>query len=147
MNAIVPVFVITALWDVVLRLMATGYLHMLGVERMRWVRVLRPYFARHTLLAAASIAGIVGAVTLPIIVATNPYPQSQLRSLLWVALISALVGQMMRYSGLFPHLKRYYYDTLGFAYSFTTDAFSGVVVAVTYHLLVARHLAVGKNGV
>jgi hypothetical protein len=134
----VIVFLITAAWDVILRWMAEGYITLFGVERMKWVRVLKPYFAAHSLLAAALIAGFVGAVTYPIITRFNPSPDSRAVTSLWILLVSGAIGQMMRYSGLFPHLKRHYYDELGFAYSFLTDAFSGAVVAVTYNALPLR---------
>ena len=41
----------------------------------------------------------------------------------------------MRYSGLFPILNKYYYEPLGFTYSFITDGMSGVIVAITLFLL------------
>ena len=132
---VIAVFIITAVWDIVLRLMVTDRLTMFGVENMKWVRVLKPYFEHHTLLAAALIAGFVGAVTHPLIVWTTPFtPRQRVGYGVWVALISGLVGIPMRQSGLFPLLKKHYYDKLGFAYSFATDAMSGVVVAATFAL-------------
>jgi len=41
----------------------------------------------------------------------------------------------MRHSGLFPLLNKYYYEPLGFRYSFITDSMSGVVVAITLFLI------------
>ena len=133
------IFVITAAWDLILRWMAEGRLHLFGIEDMKWVRVLTPYFEEHTPLAAALIAGFVGACTYPLIVHTNPFSEHRvLMSTVWVALVSGLVGIPMRYSGLFPHLKKYYYDELGPTYSFMTDAMSGVVVAGTYVTIMRR---------
>jgi hypothetical protein len=129
---LVGAFVVTAAWDVVLRLFAERRVRFLGIEDWRWVVTLRPYFEAHTVLAAALIAGFVGAVAYALIAAT---PGSSTWSLLpylaWVTLVSGVVGIPMRHSGLFPHLKRHYYDELGFGYSFATDAFSGVVVCAT----------------
>lgn len=135
-QTVIIVFFITALWDVVLRYVAMGSIPLLGIERMRWVTNLKPYFQQHTLLAAALIAGFVGAVTLPLITLTKPSDwNSKVLSLVWVALVSGVVGVLMRYSGLFPYLTKYYYDTVPHWYSFLSDANSGVVVAVTYHVL------------
>jgi hypothetical protein len=138
-KTVVIVFLITAAWDVALRFLAQGDVRAFGVERMRWVLNLRPYFEQHTLLSAALVAGFVGAVTLPLITATNPFRESRrIASLGWVALVSGAVGFPMKHSGLFPHLKRHYYDPVPAWYSFLTDAFSGVVVAATYHALLRR---------
>lgn len=143
-HAIVYVFVITALWDVVLRFLAEGKFTALGVEKMKWVVVLKEYFEAHTLLAAALIAGFVGAFTLVAVDYTvpraiNAYHYSsidvQLYYVAFVALVSGLIGFPMKYSGLFPELKKYYYDRLGTVYSFMSDAFSGIVVTVTYGVI------------
>ncbi len=133
-KTLIYVFFITAAWDVVLRMLSLHRIAFMGVENMAWVKNLRPYFEHHTVLSAALIAGFVGAVTLPIITTTNPF-RRQFPSLLWVALISALVGLPMRYSGLFPYLTMYYYEPVPTWYSMLSDANSGVVVALTYHAL------------
>ena len=82
-KTVVIVFLITAAWDVALRFLAQGDVRAFGVERMRWVLNLRPYFEQHTLLSAALVAGFVGAVTLPLITVsatpTKP-PQSMTTS-------------------------------------------------------------------
>ena len=74
---------------------------------------LREYFEQHTPLAAALIAGFVGAVTYAIIYATysgnsspNPF------NFLVIFCISALIGIPIRWSGLFPHLDKYYYQVI-----------------------------------
>lgn len=136
------VFVVTAIWDVVLRLCATNKITLLGVNQWSWVHTLEPYFKRHTVLAAALIAGFVGAVAYIFIQAWSPPTLENPAMdvfvyLLWVAVVSAMIGIPMRYSGLFPHLKRYYYDQLPVTTIFT-DALSGVIVACT--LLSAAHL-------
>ena len=135
-NKIIAIYVITALWDVVLRFMATGNLKVAGVEKMKWVVVLKEYFERHTLLSAALVAGFVGAVTeLTLQYTVNSwFPSHSIGFVLGVVMVSGLIGLPMRYSKLFPHLDEFYYERLGFTYSFGTDAFSGFVVMVTYWL-------------
>lgn len=134
-DSVVTVFVITALWDVVLRLFAERRVRALGIENWSWVATLRPYFARHTVLGAALIAGFVGAIAYAIISSVDTEPWPLALRILWVALISALVGIPMRHSGLFPHLKRFYYDPLPFATTFASDAFSGVLVGASFMAL------------
>ena len=58
---IVVAFVITALYDVLLRMFSEGKIKFLGIENINWVAALRGYFETHS-LAAALIAGFVGAV-------------------------------------------------------------------------------------
>ncbi len=134
---LILVFFITGFWDIVLRAMSEGHFSFLGIEKMKWVIVLKDYFKKHTLLGAALIAAFVGAVTYPLIIyiydkfnITN-----NLLKLIVVFLISGLVGIPMRYSGLFPILYKHYYEPLGFGYSFITDAMSGVIVSLTLFFL------------
>lgn len=135
---VIIVFIITAVWDVVLRLVSEGKIYLFGIEKMKWITVLEEYFEKHTVLGAALIAGFVGAVThVLIILALNTFNVSgiNLYSTIIVLLVSGIIGIPMRYSKLFPYLKLYYYDRLGFPYSFATDAFSGIVVAVSFQVL------------
>ena len=128
----VVTFCVTAVWDVILRWFSEGKLEFMGIEKLSWVVALRPYFEHHTVLSAAAIAGVVGAGTSVIINKFTPEvaSESTLLYLLWVAFVSAVVGIPMRYSGLFPYLKRYYYDPLPITTIFS-DALSGVIVALT----------------
>lgn len=135
-DSIILTFIITALWDVVLRFMALGHIHFLGIEQMKWVTVLKPYFEYHTLLGAALIAGFVGAFTRALMLSL-PGPQNQPWAAIWLFVLSGLVGIPMRFSGLFPMLERHYYEPLGFIYSFITDGFSGIVVGATYATIVS----------
>ena len=137
MVQIILVFIVTALWDVILRWYAEDKMpHLIApfdVHNWSWVQVLRPYFEKHTLLGAALIAGFVGAVTAYVmsflkLKNENLYP-------VYLVLISGLIGIPMRHTGLFPHLKTYYYDELGFKTSFLTDAFSGIVVGLTIYII------------
>ncbi len=134
---LIIVFLITGLWDIILRNMSEGNISFFGIEDMKWVTTLREYFKYHTVLGAALIAAFVGAIAYVLIIYTfeifdvnNVYLQ-----LILVFLISGLVGFPMRYSGLFPILDKYYYKPLGFTYSFITDSMSGVVVAATLFLI------------
>lgn len=134
---LILVFVITGVWDIILRYMSEGKIKFLGVERMKWVVVLREYFRKHTLLAAALIAAFVGAVTYAVIVYLVDHLNVRTREggLLLTLLVSGLIGIPMRYSGLFPVLYEHYYKPLGFWYSLGTDTFSGLVVALTLEAL------------
>lgn len=137
-------FAVTAGWDVVLRQFSEKRIRLFGIEKWKWVEALGPYFKKHTLLAAALIAGFVGAIAYALIskfafadeLSIVPY-------LVWVTFISAVVGIPMRYSGLFPHLQEHYYKPLGFWYSMATDAFSGMIVCVT--MLVVQQLILMLN--
>ncbi len=132
---------VTALWDVYLRFLAEGRTTLLGVETMKWVTGLKMYFAEHTVVAAATIAGSVGAFT----AALTEYLFGDMPlGLYFMGLItlSGVVGIPMRYSNLFPYLKRHYYDHLGFVYSYLADTFSGAVVALSIYAL--RRLAYSK---
>lgn len=118
-------FVITAVWDVILRLFSEQKLRFFGIHKWKWVVALRPYFERHTLLAAALLAGVVGAIAYACITLPPFYDTlSPLVKLVWIIAVSGGLGIPMRYSGLFPHLKTYYYDHLGFLYSLMTDILS-----------------------
>ena len=128
------------MWDAVLRKFALGDWKFAGIESWRWVSVLKPYFESHTPLAAALIAGFVGAVAYALIESfAHRVGGGLLGYAMWVLFVSAAVGIPMRLSGLFPRLEVHYYKPLGFAYSTCTDAFSGAVVCAT--MLGAAELA------
>lgn len=135
--SLILVFIITGIWDVILRLMSEGKISFLGIEKMKWVTTLKDYFDYHTILGAALIAAFVGAVAyIPIIYTFDKFNVSnKLIQIIIVFVISGLIGIPMRYSGLFPILNKYYYEPLGFTYSFITDGMSGVIVAITLFLL------------
>lgn len=138
---VIIVFIITALWDVILRMVSEGKIYLFGIEKMKWITVLEDYFEEHTVLGAALIAGFVGAIThVLIILALDAFKLSgiTLYSTMVLLFVSGIVGIPMRYSKLFPHLKVYYYDRLGFPYSFASDAFSGIVVGASYQFM--KHL-------
>lgn len=140
---IILTFVVTASWDVVLRFMALNFDKMPSVIRrvVPFVGDLEPYFKIHTLLAAALIAGFVGATTQPIILYFMKFPSS-ITDLVYISkfmmvsfVVSALYGFVMKWSGLFPHLQKYYYDKLGVVRSMYHDGISGLMVQFTLLLL------------
>lgn len=134
---IILTFVVTALWDVVLRFMSLNYDKLPKYFQMDFVKDLIPYFKHHTILAAALIAGFVGATTQPIIISIMPFPRNifnftyVFKFLILSFIISALYGFIMKGSKLFPHLDRYYYEPLGVMRSMYTDGVSGLVVQIT----------------
>ena len=136
-STIIIIFFITAIWDLILQGLSLKYISFFGVEKMKWVTVLKKYFDRHTSLGAAVLAGITGSATAALVLYTYPLVLKRFPNvnyLIYIAVISGIVGIPMRYLGLFPHLKKYYYDELGFIYSFITDTLSGVIVALTFYL-------------
>ena len=134
---IILTFIVTALWDVVLRFMSLNYEKLPKYFQMDFVEDLIPYFKQHTLLAAALIAGFVGATTQPIILSMMDFPKSIFdfgyvsKFMVLSFIISALYGFIMKWSNLFPHLVTHYYDKLGVARSMYTDGVSGLVVQTT----------------
>jgi len=134
---IILTFVVTALWDVALRFMSLNYDKLPKYFQMDFVEDLIPYFKHHTLLAAALIAGFVGATTQPFILSLMSFPKNifdivyVLKFMIITFIISALYGFVMKGSKLFPHLEKHYYDKLGVARSMYTDGVSGLIVQST----------------
>jgi len=132
------VFIITGLWDIVLRMMSEGKISFLGIEKMKWVKTLKDYFEKHTVLSAALLAGFVGALCYILYIYTIDTFKLKLNnyhSLILTLFLSGIIGIPMRYSGLFPVLNEHYYKPLGFTYSFITDSLSGVIVAISLYLI------------
>ena len=141
---IILTFVVTGLWDVVLRFMSLNYNKLPKYFQMDFVKDLIPYFKHHTLLAAALIAGFVGATTQFIILSIMSFPTSIFnivyifKFMILSFIISALYGFIMKGSKLFPYLERHYYEPLGVLRSMYTDGFSGLIVQTT--LLILLHI-------
>tara|TARA_Y100001970_G_scaffold127301_1_gene157285 strand:- start:673 stop:1134 length:462 start_codon:yes stop_codon:yes gene_type:complete len=142
-QTIVLTFVITALWDVVLRFMSLHFekLPFIIQYSMPFINDLKPYFKTHTLLAAALIAGFVGATTQPFILYFMPFPNSfinlyTIKFLILTFIISALYGFIMKASNLFPHLEKHYYEKLGVIKSMYHDGISGLIVQITIMCLI-----------
>ena len=128
---IVLSFIITAGFDVALNVTPP---HLGAV-------ILREYFDNHTLLAAALIAGFVGAVTFAVIYYIySAVPKLSMYNMFVIFCISALMGIPMRLSGLFPILDKYYYQKIPRIQSFLADGISGVMVASVYYFMTLRVL-------
>jgi len=138
---IILTFIVTALWDVVLRFMSLHFEKLPTSLQMNFVKYLKPYFQQHTLLAAALIAGFVGATTQPIILSIMSFPKSIFdlvtvgKFMVLTFIISALYGFIMKWSKLFPYLEKYYYDNLGVVGGMYHDGVSGLIVQATLLLL------------
>ena len=134
---IILTFIITALWDVVLRTLSL-YNPIPSVKAFfPFIQYLEPYFMKHTLLAAALIAGFVGATTQVIILYFMAFPTRNsslkyiLQFMIWSFIVSALYGFVMKASKLFPYLEKYYYEPLGIFKSLYHDGTSGLIVQIT----------------
>jgi hypothetical protein len=143
---VILTFIITALWDVVLRFMSLNFEKLPSALQMDFVQYLKPYFQHHTLLAAALIAGFVGATTQPIILSIMPFPKNIFdiltvgKFMIITFIISALYGFIMKWSKLFPYLEKYYYDNLGIVGGMYHDGVSGLIVQITLLLLLSTVL-------
>ena len=134
---IIVTFIVTGIWDIVLRTITLynplPYIH----EIMPFMKDLKPYFQKHTLLAAALIAGFVGASAQYIILNIMNFPSvdSSIRYnatfMLVSFIISALYGFIMKATKLFPYLDKYYYEKLGVIRSLYHDGISGIIVQMT----------------
>ena len=133
-NIYIFTFVITGLYDVILRKLSENYNKIPSFLKNDFVFYLKPYFKKHTLLAAALIAGFVGATTQVIILNLHKLPKTIPTLISFLALtfvISALFGFVMKFSKLFPHLVNTYYKNLGVLRSMYTDGVSGIIVQST----------------
>jgi hypothetical protein len=141
---IIVTFVVTALWDVVLRFMSLNFENIPTIFQMKFVKYLTPYFKKHTLISAALIAGFIGATAQSLILSIMSFPTS-IFDIVYIGkfmsvtfIISALYGFLMKWSNLFPYLEMYYYDNLGVVGGMYHDGVSGLIVQTT--LLLLLHL-------
>ena len=133
-NIYIYTFIITALWDIVLRKMSENYDSLPKFLQYDFMLYLQPYFKQHTLLDAALVAGFVGATTQVIILNLLSLPTNALSFVFFMILsfiISALYGFVMKFSNLFPHLEATYYKNLGVYKSMYYDGCSGLIVQLT----------------
>lgn len=139
-NLIILTFIVTALWDVVLRFLS------LNNEKNNYkfpdfVRYLKPYFQKHTMLSAALIAGFVGATTQPLILYFMKFPSVKsnimyiFQFMVLSYIISAFFGILMKGTKLFPHLDKHYYGNLGTLRGMYLDGISGLIVQSTILIL------------
>ena len=130
-------FIITGVWDILLRLLSENYDSLPKIMQYDFIRYLIPYFQKHTLLSAALIAGFIGATTQFIIVNIYSFPtdfkdiHKVLYFLFLSFIVSALYGFLMKGSQLFPHLDETYYKELGTVRSMYHDGISGIFVQLT----------------
>ena len=137
-NIIILTFVITALWDVVLRKMSENYEVLPSYLQFDFVRYLQPYFEKHTVLSAALIAGFIGATTQSIILYFHKLPTNKRTYLTFMTatfIISAQYGFVIKFSNLFPYLVETYYKNLGTYRSMYLDGVSGLIAQSTVLLL------------
>lgn len=133
-NIYIYTFIITALWDIVLRKMSENYDSLPKFLQYDFMIYLQPYFKQHTLLDAALVAGFVGATTQVIILNLLSLPTNALSFvsfMIFSFIISALYGFVMKFSNLFPHLEATYYKNLGVYKSMYYDGCSGLIVQLT----------------
>ena len=135
-NTIVITFIITSLWDIVLRKLSENYNGLPNIikNNFPFIGYLVPYFEKHTLLDAALIAGFIGAVTQFIILKLVKLPKQFKNSLNFLVIsfiVSALFGFIMKFSKLFPNLDETYYKNLGPIRGMYHDGVSGLIVQIT----------------
>lgn len=134
---IILTFIVTALYDVLLRTIVLYKPIPFLNNYFPFIRYLQPYFKKHTLLAAALLAGFIGATTQAIILYFMQFPRETsstkyiLGFMLWSFIMSALYGFVMKATTLFPHLEVYYYEKLGLFKSLYHDGISGIIVQMT----------------
>ena len=135
-NLIILTFIVTALWDVVLRFLSLNN-EKINYKFPDFVRYLKPYFQQHTILSAALIAGFVGATTQPLILYFMKFPSVKsnimyiIQFMVLSYIISAFFGILMKTTKLFPHLDKHYYDNLGTLRGMYLDGISGLIVQST----------------
>jgi hypothetical protein len=137
-NLIIITFIITGFWDIILRLMSENYKILPKfIQDYKFIKYLIPYFKKHTLLAAALIAGFIGATTQYIIINLHKFPTDfkdvvDISKFLLISfIISGLYGFIIKASKLFPYLTQTYYKNLGPINGIIHDGVSGVIVQIS----------------
>jgi hypothetical protein len=139
-NLIINTFIITALWDIVLRKFSENYYYLPNIVKnnFKFIEYLIPYFEKLNLLDAALIAGFVGAISQYIILMFIKFPQNFSSSFYFLCIsfiVSALFGFVMKFSKLFPDLDETYYKNLGHIRGMYHDGISGLIVQITLIIL------------
>ena len=135
-NLIINTFIITAIWDIVLRKLSENYYNLPEVikSNFQFIEYLIPYFKKLNLLDAALIAGFIGAVAQYIILKLVKFPKTFYNSFYFLVvsfIVSALFGFIMKFSKLFPDLDETYYKNLGPIKGMYHDGISGLIVQFT----------------
>ena len=136
-------FIITALYDVLLRYMSLNYNKLPAFFKwFDFIKYLTPYFKKHTMLSAALLAGFIGFGAQLIILTIIPYPNVKKINLhniitffVITFIVSALYGLPMKASKLFPILDETYYKGLGTFRGLYHDGISGLIVQFTLLIL------------
>ena len=133
-------FVVTAFWDLILQFLSKSYKDLPKVLRFNFIKYLKEYFDNHTILGAASIAGVTGVLAQVIIISILRFPQrgasnEVLIFLLLSFLISGLFGFVMKWSQMYPYLVGTYYKKLGSFPAFYHDGISGLIVQISLLVL------------
>ena len=139
-NLIIYTFIVTGLWDIVLRIMSNNYYKLPFFLKYDFIKYLIPYFKHHTILSAALIAGFIGSITQIIIINVIKFPEKLIFRNIIIFLIisfiiSGLFGFIMKFSKLFPILDKTYYKNLGTLRSIYHDGISGLIVQITLLLI------------
>lgn len=140
------IFVATAVWDVLLRIVVQGTegqkfaiiarFKFLGLDSQgRVFPIMRRYFRERSVLAAAFFAGLVGALAVGIVgllsfIFCDQFglrPGFKAGYILWVVLVSGLVGLLMKYTNYAPPLAATYYSQPVYI-TFFLDCLSGAMV-------------------
>ena len=139
---LVLTFVVTALWDLVLQFLSKSYKDLPKVLRFNFIKYLKEYFENHTVLGAASIAGVTGVLAQLIIISILKFPRKArcdeiINFLLLTFLVSGLFGFIMKLSQMYPYLVGTYYHKLGPFAAFYHDGVSGLLVQISLLVLYA----------
>lgn len=135
---IIYTFIITSIWDILLRFMVERYALLPNIiKKYKFLKYLTQYFKQHTLISAALIAGFIGAVVQFIVIQSYPFPSlldNYMKLFLFLLLsfiISGLFGFIIKESKLFPYLTDSYYKKLGPINAMIHDGVSGIIVQLT----------------
>lgn len=91
---------------------------------------MKGYFRQHTLISSALVSGLFAVVSQFVLLKLLKFPQKQSDYPLFVGLgfvVYALVGNIMKYTNLFPHLNLYYYDHFGTTKTMCYDGSHGML--------------------
>lgn len=94
---------------------------------------MKGYFRQHTLVTSALVSGLFAVVSQTILLKLVKFPQKQSDFPLFVGLgfvVYALVGNIMKYTNLFPHLNLYYYDHFGTTKTMFYDGCNGSLIQI-----------------
>ena len=130
-NILILTFLVVFFWDVILRMYAFSDVPW---KKQDFAKALVPYFERHSVIKAATFAGLACVPTQIAILSLVDFPttMNQVPLFLLVAFfVSAASGVVMEKTKLPPGLAETYYKTLGRPRSTITDGYSGLVVELS----------------